>query len=195
MKRRWTLWHCLERVAALLLILVLLPLLAGVALLVWLRSGRAPLVRHRRCGQFGAEFKMLKFRTMWGESGALDPEPGIGKPPDDPRVVGGLARFLRRYSVDELPQLVHVVTGRMSLVGPRPLTRREFEIYYGDDAPEVLSMRPGLTGLWQVRGRSRLSYRQRRRLDLFLVRRDSPGLRLWILTRTVGQIITGKDAW
>ena len=189
------LWCWLERVAAAILILALLPLLIPVAVLIWLRSGRGPLVTHRRCGQFGTQFGMLKFRTMWGQATPVQEEPPGGKPQEDPRVVGALARFLRRYSVDELPQLLHVITGRMSLVGPRPLTQFEFETHYGDDAEEVLRMRPGLTGLWQVLGRSRLTYRQRRRLDLFLVRRDSFRLRWWILMRTVGQVVTGEDAW
>lgn len=104
------------------------------------------------------------------------------------------AAFCRRYSLDELPQLWHVLRGEMALIGPRPLTLRELDIYYGSDAECVLSVRPGLSGLWQVRGRSRLPYPHRRRLDLFLVRNWSLGLYLKILLLTLPRVLAGKDA-
>ena len=81
------------------------------------------------------------------------------------------------------------------LVGPRPLTRSELELHYQDDVAEILMVRPGLTGLWQVMGRSRLTYRQRRRLDLLLVRKQSARLYLRILLRTIPQVLTGKNSW
>ena len=81
------------------------------------------------------------------------------------------------------------------MVGPRPLTRSELEAHYQDDTGEILMVRPGLTGLWQVMGRSRLTYRQRRRLDLFLVRNQSPRLYLHILLWTIPQVFTGKNSW
>src|SRR5208337_1511677 len=84
----------------------------------------------------------------------------------DPRVPGRFPQFLRRHSVDELPQLWHVITGEMSLVGPRPVTERELRLHYGGFADEVLRLRPGLAGLWQISGRNRLTYADRRRLDL-----------------------------
>jgi lipopolysaccharide/colanic/teichoic acid biosynthesis glycosyltransferase len=137
---------------------------------------------------------MLKFRTMWGRQ--PDDESWEGaKPYDDPRVSSRFARFCRRYSIDELPQLVHVISGKMAFVGPRPLTRRELEHYYAEDTFEILTVRPGLTGLWQVTGRSRLTYQQRRRLDLFLVRHQLVRLYAGILLRTIPQVITGKNAW
>jgi lipopolysaccharide/colanic/teichoic acid biosynthesis glycosyltransferase len=83
----------------------------------------------------------------------------------------------------------------MALVGPRPLTRSELELHYQDDVAEILMVRPGLTGLWQVMGRSRLTYRQRRRLDLLLVRNQSALLYLRILLRTIPQVLTGKNSW
>jgi lipopolysaccharide/colanic/teichoic acid biosynthesis glycosyltransferase len=131
---------------------------------------------------------------MWGSDAAAE-RPRDRKPADDPRVTSRFARICRRFSIDELPQLMHVVSGTMALVGPRPLTREELDRHYGTDAPEVLSVRPGLTGLWQVLGRSRLTYPQRRRLDLFLVRHDSVALRISILVRTAVQVPAGKDAW
>jgi len=113
----------------------------------------------------------------------------------DPRVTSRFAAMLRKYSIDELPQLIHVVRGRMSLVGPRPLTRDELSKYYGEHATEIVQIQPGLTGLWQIRGRNRLSYRQRRRLDLFLVRHFCLLLYLKVLFCTPPRVLTGRDAW
>jgi lipopolysaccharide/colanic/teichoic acid biosynthesis glycosyltransferase len=112
----------------------------------------------------------------------------------DPRVKSRFAAFCRRHSLDELPQLYHVARGEMSLVGPRPITLAEHREYYGSSADEVLSVRPGLTGLWQVRGRSRLSYARRKRLDLLLVRRVSASLYFHILVRSIPSVLTGRDA-
>jgi lipopolysaccharide/colanic/teichoic acid biosynthesis glycosyltransferase len=105
------------------------------------------------------------------------------------------AAFCRRHSLDELPQLYHVARGEMSLVGPRPLTQEELREHYGPAAAEVLSARPGLTGLWQVRGRSRLSYARRKRLDLLLVRRGCVGLYLRILWLSIPGVLSGRDAY
>ena len=101
---------------------------------------------------------------------------------------------MRRLSVDELPQLAHVAAGRMALAGPRPITFGEMRRHYGECAAEVLSVKPGITGLWQVCGRSRLSYRQRRRLDLFFVRRGCGRLYAWILLRTLPAVVRGENA-
>jgi lipopolysaccharide/colanic/teichoic acid biosynthesis glycosyltransferase len=117
------------------------------------------------------------------------------KKPDDPRVSSRFARFCRKYSLDELPQFLHVICGEMSLVGPRPVTILELNKYYGAAAAEVTSLRPGITGLWQVKGRNRLTYPQRRRLDLFLARHFSPALYLRILFLTVPAAFSGRDAW
>jgi lipopolysaccharide/colanic/teichoic acid biosynthesis glycosyltransferase len=147
---------------------------------------------------------MLKIRTMWspGESSqggwverVADARVPARKGAPDPRVTSSFARLLRRYSIDELPQLVHVATGRMRFVGPRPLTSQEIETYYGPAALEVLSVPPGLTGLWQIMGRNRLTYAQRRRLDVFLVRHASPRLFARILLATPGRVLSGQDAW
>ncbi len=83
----------------------------------------------------------------------------------------------------------------MSLVAPRPLTNRELDQHYGEDAAEILSLKPGITGMWQVAGRSRLTYRERRELDLFLVRNRSLRLYFTILMRTIPAVLTGKDGW
>ena len=193
-----------ERAVAAVALLLILPWLALVALAIWILSGVAPLVAHRRVGRFGRLFWMLKFRTMWDgrQSGKLRwvemlPEPSVPetKVGGDVRVTSAFARFCRKYSIDELPQLWHVVTGEMSLVGPRPVTAIEWKRYYGDRSCEVLQLKPGLTGLWQTRGRNRLSYRQRRRLDLFLARHYCLLLYLRILGATVPRVIAGRDAY
>jgi exopolysaccharide production protein ExoY len=117
------------------------------------------------------------------------------KPRFDPRVNSHFARCCRRFSLDELPQLLQVVAGRMSLVGPRPITAAELHTYYGVHAAEVLRIHPGMTGLWQVKGRNRLSYGQRRRLDLFYARRRSVGLYVRVLALTIPAVIRGSGAW
>ncbi len=114
---------------------------------------------------------------------------------NDPRVVSRFAAICRRYSLDEIPQLFHVARGQMSFVGPRPITREELDRYYGPHAAEVLQLRPGITGLWQVLGRNRLSYARRMKLDILLVRRASPNLYFWILWRTVPKVVCGYDAF
>lgn len=187
-------WTYGERLAALLLFLILLPLIAAAALLILLLCRKWPIVKHTRIGQFGEPFGMLKLRTMWGGAQVEERFEGL-KPADDPRVSSRFARLCRRYSVDELPQLLHVASGRMSFVGPRPLTQRELDLHYGAATAEVLRVPPGLTGLWQVKGRSRLSYLQRRRLDLFLVRHETLRLRAAILWSTFPQVLAGKNSW
>ncbi len=196
-----------ERVAAGIAFAAVAPALGATMLAIRALSGRSPLIAHRRVGMNGEPFWILKLRTMWGPS--EEPREGgagwieylsntgvpVTKGAPDPRVTSRLAAFCRRYSVDELPQLLQVVTGKLRLVGPRPLTAQELEAYYSEDAGEVLSVRPGLTGLWQVMGRNRLTYPQRRRLDLFFVRKQSLGLYLRILLRTPARVLSGRDAW
>ena len=125
-----------ERLAAVILLLLALPLLAVCALVLWLLSGRTPLIAHRRVGWQGTPLRMLKLRTMWGgeaRRGAgwiehIDDDRGPElKSAADSRVACRFARFCRRHSIDELPQLWHVISGEMSLVGPRPITERELQ--------------------------------------------------------------------
>jgi lipopolysaccharide/colanic/teichoic acid biosynthesis glycosyltransferase len=146
---------------------------------------------------------MLKLRTMWDretqppasawiERIADDRGPAL-KSPFDPRVPHPFARFCRRHSLDELPQLLHVLRGEMSLVGPRPLTAAEIRTHYGTDAAEILALKPGIAGLWQTCGRNRLTYEQRRRLDLEFVRSRSLGMYARILLRTVPEVWRGGN--
>jgi exopolysaccharide production protein ExoY len=189
-----------ERIAAGAALIIAAPVLGAVLGTVRVLSGMSPLVAHRRVGLGGEPIWVLKVRTMWpGGSGAEgwverldDPDVPPVKRRLDPRITSRFAAFCRRHSIDELPQLVHVLTGRMRLIGPRPMTRQELDEHYREWAEEVLSVRPGLTGLWQVMGRNRLSYAQRRRLDVFLVRRGSWGLSLRIMLRTIREVWKGS---
>jgi len=118
-----------------------------------------------------------------------------GKRRGDPRVTSRFAAFCRRHSIDELPQLWHVFRGEMSLVGPRPLTRAELVRHYGVHIMELLSVKPGLTGLWQVYGRSAIRFPQRSAMDLQMVRTLNPKMYLTIVARTFSALINGKGAW
>jgi exopolysaccharide production protein ExoY len=192
-----------ERVAAVLLFAAALPVMAGAALVLWVLSGRSPLIAHRRVGWQGCELWMLKLRTMWG--GGEPPRGWVERITDedgprlkgarDTRVSSRFARFCRRHSIDELPQLWHVLTGEMSLVGPRPMTARELRRHYGSDVNVILSVKPGLAGLWQVSGRNRLTYPERRRLDVRLVRERTLAMYFGILLRTVPEVLSGENSW
>jgi exopolysaccharide production protein ExoY len=147
---------------------------------------------------------MLKLRSMWEtpaprSSGWI--EYVIGEPPEDgkqvrdPRVTSRFAAFCRRHSIDEIPQFWHVFRGEMSLVGPRPLTSIELVRHYGPHASELVSVKPGLTGLWQVSGRSNINFPERASLDLKLIRELSLKMYLAILLRTFRALVIGQGAW
>ena len=201
----WRLLSVFERLVALLLLLVLSPFLAIVAVAIACLSRTSPLIAHRRLGLGGSPFWVLKFRTMWKRGARpagrftlvaciVDETGPREKDARDLRISSGFARFCRRHSIDELPQLVHVVRGQMSLVGPRPITASEWKRHY-HGAAEVLRVKPGLSGLWQIMGRSRLTYEQRRNLDLALVRNRSLKLYFQILLWTLPEIWNGRNAW
>ena len=195
-----------ERAAGLVLLLATAPITLLASLIVAGLSRRSPLVAHLRVGQDGALFWMLKLRTMWTpeppqarergwmERIVADP-PGDSKEPADQRVTSRFAAFCRCHSIDELPQLWHVARGEMSLVGPRPLTQGEIARYAGVHAGELLSWKPGLTGLWQVSGRSRIPFPRRMALDLEMVRSLTPAVYCKILWRTLPELIWGRGAW
>ena len=199
--RSWRLIGIGERVAGVVLFALALPVILISALGIRLSSGCSPWIAHRRVGWQGSELWMLKLRTMWGSdscrTGWIEYIEDAGAPAqklaDDPRVGNRFASFCRLHSIDELPQLWHVITGEMSLVGPRPMTRTELRRYYGEDAEEILQVKPGLAGLWSVSGRNRLSYAERRRLDLKLVRERSASLYFLILLRTIPEVLSGEN--
>ena len=194
-----------EQLLAAAAILFLIPLCILIALTIFALSRRGPLVRHSRVGWRGAPLGVLKFRTMWSGEDlssqffSVESLAGTGvlvsKSDGDSRVTSRFAAFCRRHSLDELPQLWHVAKGEMSLVGPRPLTAPELQCWYGPAAREILALRPGLTGLWQVRGRSRLTYPQRKRLDIFLTRHATAGLYFRIVLSTIPKVLFGDDAY
>ena len=184
-----------DRVLAALLLLTALPILAAACLLVLLGDRSGPvLYRQTRVGRDGVEFGMWKLRTMR----AATPERCAAanaphKPRHDPRVTAP-GRWLRRFSVDELPQLINVLTGSMSLVGPRPHLPEEAD-RFDEDARARLLVRPGMTGLWQVSGRSELPWSEQLRLDLHYVEHWSLRLDLGILLRTAGAVLGGRGAY
>ena len=202
----WKLIGCGERLLALFLLVALLPFLFSLAIAIMLLSRRTPLIAHRRVGKLGRELWVLKLRTMWSspagpyqlrpvvEPLTSDAVPEI-KSPCDLRVTSAFGAWCRRFSIDELPQLWNVVRGEMALVGPRPLTSYEIARFYAPSAHQILALKPGITGLWQVKGRSRLTYSQRRRLDLFLTDHWSLPLYMMIWGSTIPRVLTGKDAW
>lgn len=190
-----------DRTTAALLLLVLAPLLALVALAVR-ASGPGPvLFRQTRVGKDGQEFTLLKFRTMSTDAEARRAALEAGNEHDDvlfkmradPRITP-LGVWLRRYSLDELPQLVNVLGGQMSLVGPRPPLPREVA-QYGYDVRRRLVVRPGLTGLWQISGRADLSWEESVRLDLRYVENWSLALDIVILWKTVGAVVRASGAY
>jgi exopolysaccharide production protein ExoY len=200
----WRAVGACERGTALALLVATGPVLAAAAAAIAVLSRRAPVIAHRRVGYLGSTLWMLKLRTMWDGGGPtgggwvefIEDDAGPGaKSASDSRVTSRFAAFCRRHSIDELPQLWHVVRGEMALIGPRPLTAREIAAYYGDDAGEVLSVKPGIAGLWQTSGRNRLTYAERRRFDLAFVRGRSLGMYLRILARVFPEIWTGANTW
>jgi len=180
------------------LLLLAAPILLVAAVLVKCTSRGPVLFRQTRVGRAGDEFSMLKFRSMVVDAEdrkadldeLSDGNDVLFKLRDDPRVTR-VGRYLRRFSVDELPQLVNVLRGEMSLVGPRPPLPTEVATYAIDDARRML-VKPGLTGLWQVSGRSDLTWEESVRLDLRYVDNWSIALDLLILWKTA-RAVFGRD--
>ncbi len=190
-----------DRVVALGFIVLLAPVLIGLALAVRLSSPGPVLFRQQRVGRAGVEFTMLKFRSMYSDAEqrlcdlyALSDGNGVVfKMRDDPRMTP-LGRWIRRFSLDEIPQLFNVLRGDMSLVGPRPPLSEEVALYAADDSRRML-VKPGITGLWQVSGRSDLSWDESVRLDLRYVDNWSMTLDLLILWKTVRAVLYGAGAY
>lgn len=172
------------------LAIVTLPLVAAACLLIVATTGQAPILAQRRVGQAGREFTMLKLRTM------KDGEPATplgAKSANDERVTA-VGRWLRRSSIDELPQLLNVLAGQMSLVGPRPALPQEVAAYR-PSWRRRLDVKPGLSGLWQVSGRSSLPLQRWMALDRIYVRKRSLLFDCAILARTVLAVVSMRGAW
>jgi lipopolysaccharide/colanic/teichoic acid biosynthesis glycosyltransferase len=183
------------------LLIFLSPLLAVCAAAVKLTSRGPVLYRSRRPGIGGRPFDCVKFRTMRTDAEQLQADlesvneasGALFKIRDDPRLTP-VGRLLRRYSVDELPQLINVLAGQMSLVGPRPLPQRDFDRLDDWHKKRYLVL-PGMTGLWQVSGRSELDFDDLVRLDFLYLERWSVGLDLAILLKTIPAVLSGKGAF
>jgi exopolysaccharide biosynthesis polyprenyl glycosylphosphotransferase len=190
-----------DRTVAVAALIVLWPLLAAIAIAIRLESHGPALFRQTRVGRGGREFTVLKFRTMVvdaerrkAELLKLNEHDGVlFKIRNDPRVTR-MGTWLRRYSLDELPQLFNVVWGDMSLVGPRPPLPEEVA-KYGDDVRRRLVVRPGMTGLWQVSGRADLTWEESVRLDLRYVENWTLTLDLQILWKTWAAVLHGSGAY
>ena len=190
-----------DRAAATLGVLFLLPVLLGIALAVKVSSRGPVFFRQERVGRDGQRFPMLKFRSMVSGAHQMvhelaadnDGNGVLFKKKDDPRVTR-VGKVLRRYSLDELPQLLNVIRGDMSLVGPRPPLQTEVG-RYGFDMHRRFLVKPGLTGLWQISGRSDLSWDDSVRMDVRYVENWSLTFDFMILFKTVGAVLRGSGAY
>lgn len=180
---------------ALMLLITVLPIWLLIVLLIWCDDGRPFLFAQSRVGLNGSVFTIYKFRSMvkGAEFVSVPDASQALKPRRDVRVtrVGG---WLRRFSLDELPQLINVLRGDMALVGPRPHLRSELKNY----APEQqrrLSVKPGMTGLWQVSGRAEKTFAEQMTLDLHYVDHQSIWLDMWIVFKTLPAVVFGRGAY
>jgi len=191
----------LDRTVAFFGVLALSPLLAVLAVIVVLDSPGPALYRRRVLGRGGKPFDAFKFRSMLVNGDALvAADPSLKKQlekdqklKNDPRVTRS-GRWMRKLSLDELPQLFNVLRGEMSLVGPRMISPPELS-RYGQHADELLRVKPGITGLWQVSGRSDLPGDDRVKLDIAYVRSRSIGLDIRLLVQTIPAVLRGRGAY
>ena len=191
----------LDFVGTLVAVTLLAPVFLMIAILVRLDSPGPVIYRRRVVGLYGRKFDAFKFRTMIPNADTfLEANPKLreewernGKIQDDPRITR-VGRVLRRYSLDELPQLFNVLKGQMSLVGPRMITPTELK-HFGRWRHNLLTVKPGLTGLWQVSGRSDLSYEERVRLDMQYIRNYTTWIDLKLIFNTVQVVLKGRGAY
>ena len=197
--------RALDIAIALVALIFVLPLMAIIALGIFLQDGRPIVFSHRRVGRGAKPFFCYKFRSMAADAEArlaelLERDPVAReewsrdhKLRNDPRVTP-LGAFLRRSSLDELPQLFNVLQGTMSLVGPRPIVDAEIA-RYGKRFQHYCAVKPGITGLWQVSGRNDVSYRTRVALDCLYAKSQSPRLYLWIVVVTIPAVLSRKGSY
>lgn len=190
---------------ALLAIILLSPLLIGLALAIKFYDGGPAFYGHTRVGRNGKLFKCWKFRSMHPNAAVMLQHYLLKNPDaarewelqhklkDDPRVTP-LGRILRKYSVDELPQLFNILSGEMSFVGPRPVEKSEL-VNFGPSTRHYLRARPGLTGLWQISGRSDTTYQRRVALDRYYVAKCSLLLDVKVILQTVPVVLFGRGAY
>ncbi len=201
---RWQLAckRAIDVVGASLAIALLSPILILTALLVAATSRGPVIFRQMRVGQHGQEFSFMKFRSMYVDAESRkrelldlnDHESGpIFKIRDDPRITP-LGRIIRKYSIDELPQLFHVLSGKMSLVGPRPPLPDEVQLY-GPRELTRLIVKPGITCIWQVSGRSEVGFEDWMEMDIEYIRNWSLGLDLKLMVRTIWVVLSARGAY
>lgn len=185
--------------------ILVIPISIIIAIIIKLTSPGSIFYGHKRVGKNGKIIKCWKFRSMYKNSQEMLEEILANDPVrraeweaerkfvDDPRVTP-FGKFLRKTSLDELPQLWNIFIGEMSFTGPRPVTKDEIE-KYGEDAEYVLSVTPGLSGMWQISGRSDTGYEERILLDTFYIQNWSVWLDIWIIIKTIWVVINGKGAY
>ena len=185
--------------------LIILPFLLLTALLIKIDSPGPVLYKQQRLGKNGKQFFTYKFRSMAVDADEklkkiLESDPELRKEweethklHNDPRITR-IGKFIRRTSIDEFPQLINILKDEMSLVGPRPIVHEEVE-KYGEDYNRVFSVTPGLTGMWQVSGRSDANYTERVAYDIYYLQSWSVWLDLWIIFKTFGVVLNGKGAY
>lgn len=185
---------------------MLIPLMAIVAILIFILDPGPVIYRHARIGKDGREFGCFKFRTMVTNAdvllaGILNEQPDLKNEWDlnrklsaDPRIIQGIGDFLRRSSLDELPQLFNILKGDMSFTGPRPVTHQEVKLY-GSDATWYMKVRPGLTGLWQVKGRGVTTFQERVAMDVHYVRTRSLWSDILLILQTPAVVLRGRGAY
>ena len=185
----------IDRLTAAVALVLLSPLLAAVSLWIWLDDGRPALIAQERAGKGGKPFRMLKFRTMVVDAIEAGKRLGLEDPwglvPDDPRITRS-GRFLRRTSLDELPQLLNVVKGQMSLVGPRPDLVEQVANYSERDRRR-LAVLPGITGWSQIHGREEISWPERFEQDAWYVEHWSLWLDVKIVVATFTQLFRSSE--
>jgi len=187
-----------DPVLALVALVALSPVFLAISLWIVVESGRPIFFVYPRAGNDGRSFRMVKFRTMVQDAIELGRSTGISRDPfgvvkDDPRITGA-GRWLRRTSLDELPQLVNVLRGQMSLVGPRPLPLRDHAMLDDWHKARYLVL-PGMTGLWQISGRSGLEFDDLVRLDFTYLENWSIWSDVSIIVRTIPAVLSGRGAY
>ena len=186
---------------ALIGLILLSPIFLIVAIAIKLDSKGPIIFGHTRKGLGGKDIKVYKFRTMYENSKEIfdnfteEQKQEFYKNfklDNDPRITK-IGNFLRRSSIDELPQLINILNGSMSIVGPRPIVEKEIALY-GEYAPKLFSVVPGLTGYWQANGRSDTTYQERIKMDMYYIDNRSLGLDLKIIFKTFSSVIKGEGA-